>query len=228
MFFYSESEQTQQAQQNSIVSSGLILHIDTTNTASYSGGSTLTDLVNGYTAPVTIGVSGITRGEYGSLYFAGGRIIQFTNSPLPALSNYTINMWLKPVVSSGPRGAFTTVSQNSGETGIIIGRDVISNRQNDSFQNIVTNLPLVWQFVTLKVQGSNAYYFNNLSFLGLRTDWQAAGSTNLFAVGARYNNNTFSSYTWSGNIGKIELYNRALSNEELQQNFEASRATYGI
>ena len=49
------------------------------------------------------------------------------------------------------------------------------------------------------------------------------GNTNLF-VGSRAG----MSYPFSGNINSVQIYNRALSESEIKQNFEATRDRYGV
>jgi hypothetical protein len=46
-------------------------------------------------------------------------------------------------------------------------------------------------------------------------------------IGSLENNLGLSRY-WTGNIFQVKIYNRALSASEIQQNFNATRARFGV
>lgn len=52
-------------------------------------------------------------------------------------------------------------------------------------------------------------------------------STQVLAVGIRAFNGTYQ-YPWNGDIGVVTLYNRVLSAQEVQQNFNALKGRYGL
>jgi hypothetical protein len=52
-------------------------------------------------------------------------------------------------------------------------------------------------------------------------------SAQVFSVGTRIFNGGYQ-YPWNGNIGLVQLYNRALSATEVRQNFNAHRGRYNL
>ena len=52
-------------------------------------------------------------------------------------------------------------------------------------------------------------------------------SAQVFGIGTRTFNGAYQ-YPWNGSIGKVQLYDRALSAAEVRQNFNAHRGRYGV
>jgi hypothetical protein len=52
-------------------------------------------------------------------------------------------------------------------------------------------------------------------------------SAQVFSVGSRIFNGGYQ-YPWNGNIGSVQLYNRALTADEVKQNFNALKGRYGL
>jgi hypothetical protein len=226
------------AYNTSIVTDGLVFGIDAANPRCYSG-SGIT--VNGFTGigGTFIGGVGFSSANSGSFYLNGTDAYILSNgisqnNNAPAL---TWSVWVKRNASN----SYMTFMQNSGIDNDI-GLELWSN--GDIYFEIgnggntlgqLSNNSSSWQNVAMVFDGSGVdnsarlkAYINgiqqNLTYSG--TIPTTAGSGNTLYIG---NTNPFSNNIFSaGNIGSFLSYNRALTAQEIQQNYAASRGRYGI
>jgi hypothetical protein len=70
----------------------------------------------------------------------------------------------------------------------------------------------------------NGTLFNSATLPASQTAWTTAGYTTAYM--AKWPGPTFVSY--SGKVGKFEIYSKALSTTEITQNFNAIRGRFGI
>lgn len=54
------------------------------------------------------------------------------------------------------------------------------------------------------------------------------GSTRTFAIGANTESTVQNNYNWDGDIAIVRIYGKALSADEVNQNFEAHRVRFGV
>jgi hypothetical protein len=88
---------------------------------------------------------------------------------------------------------------------------------------ITTN---TWYNVVFSFNGSTmSYYVNGVAYGTSTLTWPETTAHNVF-IGSWYSPNTI--YDFNGTIAIAQLYNRALSALEVQQNFNALRGRYGI
>ncbi len=215
-----------------IITSGLVLNLDAGNPASYPGtGTTWTDLSgNGNNGTLINGV-GYNSANGGSLTFNGTN--HYVQTPLvgvyPQISFEFWGFFDDPTLS--------TTSRNESAFG-----DWISNRihfgtrwsvgqhwnVNGVWINIAnTNLRYGWNHYSLVWSGTNnikRVYINGI----LSSSETVSGNINItlgdFKIGVATNLNAF----YRGNIANFRVYNRALTQEETQQNYNALRGRYGL
>jgi hypothetical protein len=86
-----------------------------------------------------------------------------------------------------------------------------------------------WTQVVFSVNASRAinYYINHAAgtFTNINTATNTLFTINRLAAGYSSGGNY---YAFDGNIGSINIYNRALSAAEVSNNFEALRGRFGI
>lgn len=87
-----------------------------------------------------------------------------------------------------------------------------------------TIYPNIWYYTTLVINGLNisAYLNGELDYTGTYTAFTTAYHLTLGKHG------TSTSYPFAGKISNVQIYNRALSQSEITQNFQAMRSRYGI
>jgi hypothetical protein len=224
-----------------VVQDGLVLHLDAANRRSYPGfGTAWNDLSgNGNTGTLTNGPT-FSSENAGSIVFDGNNDYIDCGSTLQINSNLlglTVSIWIKifgrntiMLVENGT--SFTTntfyLAQEDANrlTFLVYGDgayDLVTISSPVPYQtNVWLNLVGVWQ----SGMRCKLYYNSEDRTLALggssRTTVQN-GNTNLW-IGRRPGG----SLPFLGNIGNVSIYNRALTQQEITQNFNALRGRYGI
>jgi hypothetical protein len=224
-----------------INTSGLILSLDASSNRSYSGtGNTAYGLVGGIGGTLVNGV-GFTSSNNGSFFFDGTDdyisigvqpLIDGYQLPLTLSGWFKINA-LKLNSICGVYNGFANV-YNLLRLDNSVYRFFLSNAANGQFQyfdHTATISINTWYFFAVTVSGSIStpslsMYLNNtaaqtFSPLALKS---SVGLNIDYRIGATYTGGE----NFQGNISQVQLYNRALSAQEIKNNFEATRDRYGI
>jgi len=227
-----------------IVQSGLILNLDAGLTSSYSGiGTTWTDLSgNGNNGILQndVGFSISSNSNGGSMVFNGvdnyvnvgnlgsfftqGTISYWMNSS--AVENYrntfsthylggNMGIRFEQYTSSIPLGGFNVVIGNDSGTYGAYGYSPTASLTQGAWYNVV----LVWNTSTSNVIGylNGAQRFNTSHNL-----WPTTLPS--ISIGSGYNSSRY----FRGVIPSVHVYNKALSEAEVSQNFNALRGRYGV
>ena len=230
----------------SIVKDGLVLYLDAATANSYNryiSPATLKDISgNGNNGTLTNGPT-FNSANGGSIVFDG--LDDFVNlgnnsldSVISGINNFTISCWVYKTNENGViLSAWDTTPNRKIYIGFIsdIVRVVGSSDGSDFFiadGNVLTNNS--WYNIVVTRLGSSgnsgiSIYVNNtlqpLSFTGIFTSI-ISNSTN-YRLGNRQDiiNNAF---PLNGRISNTQVYNRALSATEVLQNYNATRARFGI
>jgi len=228
-----------------IVTNGLVLALDAANTKSYVSGSVIWgNLVNPLLSGSLINGPTFNNQNGGSIVFDGTNDYGVVNSVnLSGTNKITIDIWMKFTSTStqiigehsinfnganaflidinelGGVGSFQISQYNSGyniaytSVGFNDGRwhnfTTIINRSLVATQEIQ-----IYADTTLNTTYSPIY----------QTDITGNFSTFDFYIGSRAG----SSYFYNGNIANFKIYNRALSNSEILQNYNATKGRFGL
>ena len=224
-----------------IINDGLILALDAGNRKSYpSTGTTWNDLTgNSNTGTLTNGPT-FSSANGGSISFNGST--QYVDVANQANFNFvdttfTIVTWLQTSATSGlflTKGYIVggwTVSIDSGFVGCAsknsAGFTTFTRRSNTTVNDNKWHQVVV-QFTTSTTVGANngaqIYIDGELNQAAQSNSGQvyAAETTNL-QIGRRIND-----LFYAGNIGFVQIYNRALTAAEILQNFNATRGRFGV
>jgi hypothetical protein len=227
-----------------IVTDGLVLCLDAGNTKSYPGsGTTWTDLSgNGNTGTLVNGV-GYNSGNLGSLVFGGvddyvdcgsNNILNFTNS-------FSVSFWMNNAIGSTfeyfvNRWTYSTGNyrQWSFDNSTRISNRIsfrISGNGTDYETTIISSTnasySVGWHHIFGTWNGSlMSLYIDNLLVAGptSKTSMVSTPGQKTFIGGG----NLGSTLPMSGNIAQVSIYNRALTAQEIQQNFNATRSRFSI
>ena len=220
----------------SIISDGLIYFIDPANTRSYPGTGTSVNLLISGTGSSLINGTGFSSINNGSFYFDGTNDYINTNQYSSSIgltsSDFTICLWTK-IVDNNQFNAF--VSRTSSNLPAPI--DMYTHTADRKMRVLVGNtsawstlqsnnpLPLAWTYLTFTLNSILASLYYN-AVLDTSTNLATARieSANPIIIGTRDDNFTH----MKGNIGQVQIYNRALSAQEILQNYNATRYRYGI
>lgn len=220
---------------SSIVRSGLVLHLDAANKKSYSGtGTSWNDLSgNGNNGTLTNGPT------FNSNYFIFDGVDDTINcGPTSqigsSLTGLTVSAWVYPTSKSSRcimengNGYTTNTFYLFQEDANYFTFEVYDGAYDAVYANYGYQLNTWYNLVGVWSSGIRVdLYTNGVLTSGTRIGAvQSAvrnGNTNLF-VGSRAG----TQYPYSGRINQPMLYTRALSQTEIQQNFNATRGRYGI
>lgn len=230
-----------------IVDNGLVLYLDAGNVKSYASGSTtwLDKSGNNYVAILNNGPT-FNTGSNGSLVLDGTDDYAYVSASFASYSNFTVSFWININTLLNHRGIFCiknaadSTDYNSNNYAIhTITNGYFGMECNNMFagntsrNNTVINQKIS-QCTVVCNQSANliTYYLN-----GVADGTQAISSTvtfsdhNLLFLGCRQFSATgVGNYQnpLAGTVYNYLFYNRALTAEEVQQNFNAQRSKFGI
>jgi hypothetical protein len=217
--------------------------------ADLSGNTNHGELVNGPT---------FNSDNLGSLVFDGvNNVVDIQDNTTLDFStnNFTIISWVKlPNISQAGSilyrrlngSPFTQIGFGAGDTGADNGFITSSSkkiffvlRQSGTNQiRLITNDEIIatsnnnwFQNVFIRNNGVINYYYNGnqLSLITQRIDGLGANSNINFSGDFwKLGNSNTSGQSLTGNISQFQIYNRALTPQEVRQNFYATRGRYGV
>jgi hypothetical protein len=210
-----------------IVTNGLIMYVDVANTRSYSGtGLTTNGLVGGIGGTLVNGV-GFTTANNGVFTFDGANdYINFGNSSTLQQSTGSLSAWTK---ASSPGSGYRGIIAKQGAYGlfytdsVLVAYDWAADTPRSTGINIADN---TWKNVVLTYQSgvSNGtrIYINGVSVL-TATITILNQINNLFG-GAEANAGQYAACQ----VSSFNMYNRALSAQEILQNYNSTKKRYGL
>lgn len=186
------------------------------------------------TGNTTITVNSLTYNADGSFSFNSGNYDRITSSTsLFNRSNgqeITVSCWIKPSRLYGQYSVFCTnrsLDNNSYNWIFYQHVDDGAISFHGSVQNKTTYIPTVntWVEVTNTVTsaGVSTLYVNGVSTF-VANGYTYGGQPSLLSIGA----DASGSEAFQGSINSVKIYNRALSAEEVLNNFNALRRRFGL
>ena len=218
-----------------IVTDGLSLYTDAVNTRSYVGsGTTVNGLVSGIGLTL---VNGVGFGTTGTKYF----ILDGTNDNIPfnipnAGTTLSIEMWARiNSFSNGMPFGFDRydVWANGGRLGFNTAASDIYGLTSTQ----VTNLGLLsqWKHYVFEMRTDVSYSNNKIYINGQNQSLsQVAGTENASLRNFNSGNGRISSWLFSDvffiamDLAQFRVYNRALTSQEIVQNYNATKKRYEL
>ena len=233
-----------------IVTNGLVLSLDAGNSKSYPGsGTTWSDLSgNRNTGTLTPGASGLTfnRDGGGSLVFDGTD--DYINIPASATTaftgtNYTISVWVK--LSSIHSSQYSAIVSRFGPTTNYQGYAIEASNNTGSnkfaflagsantFNRVFSDSTIIFNkwYNLVGTSQSNVLRFYIDSVIQSTTVNQATTTTanvNL-KLGRYYDEVAYATqFLLVGSLANTQIYNRALTSSEVQQNYNALKSRFNL
>jgi hypothetical protein len=231
-----------------IVTSGLVLYLDAGNPASYPGsGTTWFDLSgNGNTGTLVNGV-GYSGDNLGSLVFDGVNDRVTTSLNLNPFDIFSVNVWVYAPTTGQEEFILGTASGNGTERGFYISFYSFPNYGNDIRLACWNggSFPHPYSVST----SANIFNRGGWNYIYYEFNGKTLNSTHKIIVNNNYTQTitvqrNFSTHDNNLNIGgvvgtfsvgygeirtsNVSIYNRALTAQEIQQNFNALRNRFGI
>jgi hypothetical protein len=214
-----------------IVRDGLVLNLDAGNLASYPGsGTTWTDVSsNGNNGTLTNGPT-YSSVNGGSIVFDGVDDVVNTSYG-PQLNDFTVIAWFR---STGGTLDYNRIVDKDYINGLWIGRNATNANSwgggvlesSAPYGRYITLTDNQWHMIVSRRQGTtHTIYGDGITNSASGTVSSTALSTATFSFGNWYNQNA---QRLTGNISQVSIYNRALTEAEIQQNYNALATRYGL
>jgi hypothetical protein len=223
-----------------VITDGLVLSLDAGNSRSYPGsGTTWTDLSGNGNNGTLINGPTFDNSNGGSIVFDGvNDYVSVPNSSLlnPNTGSFSIIVWANSDPSSGGDGWDLWVAKrgSNSSNGYYLGTStpgakfVVGNTANvRTDTDFISYSFNTWSMFAgiLNVQNNSQTVIRVSDFLTSSTT-PAGGTysnTNILSIGADFGQGQ---YYVNGRIAMVLIYNKALSNAELSQNFNSTRARF--
>ena len=203
---------------------GLIFSLDAANFRSYSGsGLTSNGLIGENNCTLVNGV-GFTSTNGGSFIFDGSNDYIDLGNTIQNYSLFTTSFWINYNFFDGNhRSPLGDDSQNSSYHILFLFGSLYLGFSSSSFVGFAHNnisINTWYNFVVTKNSSDNVSFYQNSLLLGTNTvEAGKLASINKIGRGYVYDN---------AKISNVSFYNRALSAQEIRQNFNATRKRYGV
>jgi hypothetical protein len=217
--------------------SSLVLELDAADRNSYVSGSSIwfDNSGNNYTGSLINGPI-FNSGSGGSIVFDGANDYS-SNEYISQLYNtktVTYNVWLKSNSLGGNKIIIGNENQNS-----TIGLGIRQRSDNSYWMspgvgltNIIRVVPNVditkIHMITALTDGTNGSFYINGSFISSSAYSTTYTSQTTFYVGAGNAVSGPGNEAYAGNIYNIQIYNRALSPQEILQNYNALKSRFNL
>jgi hypothetical protein len=237
-----------------IVSNGLIQNLDANNASSYTSGNSWNDLTgngnNGTINTMSTGsVTIATEENIKSFNYTKG--LSYISAPLSKSASMTFNVWAKTSNLTNYNTGTMLFNAGASGTGPLTGGPDLFIAANKIYWNIydasanpfklngndvtITNASINdnnWHYFTVVVNEAatiaSLYIDGVFKGAAIYKDPKSYSASALF-IGGEGNNAHVTNYNlaWEGNISIFNSYNRALSTNEVVQNFNSKAAFFG-
>ena len=228
-----------------IVTAGLILNLDASNTASYPGSGTVwTDLSGLSNNMSLLNGASYDAGNRNSILFDGVNDYVGKTTALSTGQNFTVSVWMYATLLGSTRTSLVTNSYNyTSGNGWFFCTDA-GGFPNSFFLSIGSDNPVkmssaniltlsTWNYLTAVIRSGGRYidlYKNGLLISGASSDNGArtiAYSYAKFSIGFRDPGPGGAPDPFKGNIGSTQIYNQALTADDILANYNATKLRYG-
>jgi hypothetical protein len=216
-----------------IVTNGLVLYLDAANYLSYTSGSTTwRDLSPSNISGSLINGPTFSSTNAGSIVFDG--VDDFVNCgtqiDLSQYSAFSVNVWVNSRSLTGSKSAFAFANNPSSTgwqhwIGTYGNNFYVEMRSGGSDRALSASGVILntWSHITTVWNGTTLFlYVNGVE----RTSTAASAITN--TVKTLYIGYFPGYAVWDGFVSNTQIYNRALSASEILQNYNATKARFGL
>jgi hypothetical protein len=229
---------------SSMVTTGLILNLDASNSASYPGtGTVWTDLSSFSNNMSLFNGASYDPSKQNSILFDGVNDYVGKAAAMNTGQNFTVSVWMYATLLGSTR---TSLVANSYNYRIGNGWFFCTNAggaPNSFFLSIGQDNPVIvssaniltlntWNYLTAVIRSGGRYidlYKNGLLISGTSTDFGVNTITYTYAnfsIGFRDPSATPDPF--KGNIGSTQIYNQALTAADILANYNATKGRYGL
>ena len=216
-----------------IPTSGLVLNLDASNAASYAGSGSVWNDVSGNNNNGNL-ISGVTYSSIdgGTMVFDGSGNNRVQTNLNTAFTDFTVGIWYKDNGSQ----AYGRLMDKDFVNGFWLGRNGGAasswgggiQEPGDPYGIFITLQDAQWHFIVSVRSGStHTIYGDGITNKATNTVGNAPLSSKSIAIGGWSDGGT-ASQVLTGSISQALVYNRALTEAEILQIFNATKAKYGL
>ena len=216
-----------------IVRDGLVLCLDAANPRSYpKSGTTWSDLKGSNDGTLTnMDAANFNQDDKGSLSFDGSNeSVNLNTSPQDLVgqgSATTISSWFNinhtnqysMMIGNGTTDRYYINTQNIG--GSLVAHWGFGSSQNSSTSQAFVSTDTWYHYTATYDQSVAKAYLN-----GVNTDSDTIGGSKTYGGALYVGSWGTNGLWWGGKIAMVSIYNRALSADEIRQNYEATVGRY--
>ena len=221
-------------QSGTVVTTGLQLYLDAANTSSYAGSGTIWNDISGNSNNVAMQNSGsITYTSSGGGYFttgANGYFNKATSTGVPTgTSPYSLCAWVQFSSTWGSQGIVAVGSAWGTTNGVnalrTSGTNVLLNYWWANDYSVTGTLSPTTQWFNCVAQwdGATRRIWINGTQIGSSASSGLNVTTGVLNIGVTNNTEYL-----NANIGQVLIYNRAITSDEISQNYSVIRSRYGV
>ena len=229
---------------HSIITSGLILNLDASNTTSYPGSGTVwTDLSGSSNNMSLLNGASYDSSNRNSILFDGVNDYAGKSSAISTGQNFTVSVWMYATLLGSTRTSLVANSYNySSGNGWFFCTNA-GGTSNSFFLSIGSDNPVkvssaniltlnTWNYLTAVIRSGGRYidlYKNGVLISGSSTDFGVRTINYTYAnfsIGFRDPGGTTDPF--KGNIGSTQIYNQALTAADILANYNATKGRYGL
>ena len=228
---------------SNIITDGLVLHLDAGNTSSYPGtGIDWYDLTNNDNDGMLVNGPTYDSGNGGSISFDGvnDRFISDNNIGIVGNAKRTVEIWFRPSSDIG-RQTLVSMGVAASKSAFQIEYNGYLGGPNNIYfvgwnhdEYTTSTLPLnTWSHVTVTYGGGIISDTDGIKiyYNGIPQTLSGSGSIILNTTDSKYYvgyDGTATRQHFNGNISNVRIYNRALTESEIQQNYNATKGRFGL
>jgi len=228
-----------------IVTDGLVLHLDAANTKSYPGsGTTWNDLSRGGNNGTLTNGPTYSTANGGSIVFDGVNDFVGSFTSLNLLNNITVQCWF----------SFINIPSGTSFRGIVGDWNTVDNTRSWLLTKFNTNNTISFFLNSTGISSTNIptgqKNINSTTLIVPNVKYYASGVYNgntmsIYVNGVLENSTNYSSNIFQGtllrlgnfsntgffsnsNIYQTSIYNRALTPQEILQNYNATKTRFGL
>jgi hypothetical protein len=214
------------AYNTSIVSDGLVYALDAANSRCYSGsGNTANGLLGGINGTLTNG-TGYSSVNSGSFFFDGTNDFISFNAYTPEAN--TISIWVK--INSLQQGVVIYVGDDIFNSGLwswfflVINNSFYVRANPGSYTTAFNDNPQIGQWINYTLVRRNSSnlsdFYKNGVLIGTSANSTLSNTYSNLKIG--YGGGSFPFF----NLSQVLIYNRALTAQEIRQNYNATKKRY--
>jgi hypothetical protein len=212
-----------------VVTDGLVLALDAANTTSYvSGSTTWQDLSGNDNSGSLVSGPAFSTDVGGNIVFNGSNKRATLTTPFGKSGFTSVSIWynrIESVSSTSWRTLFATattnihhlISQNTTRVLGIWDGSFKSFGYTPPIDEKFHNYTVIYQSATDATLYVDGIFFSTISTI-LNLETSPIGSIGNWTSGTY----------WAGSIATSQIYNRALSASEIQQNYNATKTRFGL